>query len=322
MNLTTLIQTAKGQYGLAREATEDGLFTDAVMKDAVNGAHKEFAAVGRCYYGTLSSALVVGQVPYALDATVIEPDVYSFRSRAGAGGEWTVLTFKQKRTLIKDHGAAEGWVNGSPANFFLNPGSTAGNAKLVNAYPPPSTTYIHTTTLAEDLDDSETAVTVTDGTKFAAGQVIQIDSERMYVSSISTNDLTVTRGYQGTTAAIHNTGVTVARPDNLKYEAWVYPADLAEPTDEPVLASHEHWRLIPWICHRMALIELSRGRPGAGELVQGWYALALDVAEELREIYRRGMEEPPRTANVGSSAVEDATLRRMSLLRQRRGGGG
>ncbi|MGV3720082.1 MAG: hypothetical protein ACO1SX_04150 [Actinomycetota bacterium] len=256
MNLTTLIQTAKGQYGLAREATEDGLFTDAVMKDAVNGAHKEFAAVARCYYGTITRDLTVDTVLHALDDAVIEPDIYTFRTRTGAAGAWTTLTFKQKRTLTKDHGAPESWVAGSPTHFFLNPGSSTGNAKQLGIYPAPNTTYI-------------------------------------------------------------NTGAS-----NLKYDAWVYPPDLTLTTDSPVLSEHEHWRLIPWLCHRMALIELSRGRPGAGELVQGWYALALDVAEELREIYRRGMEEPPRTANVGSSAVEDATLRRMSLLRQRRGGGG
>jgi len=322
VNLTTLIQTAKGQYGLAREATEDGLFTDAVMKDAVNGAHKEFAAVARCYYATLATELVAAQVAYALDPTVVEPDIYTIRSRAGNAGDWTMLTFKQKRTLNKDHGAPESWVAGAPSHFFLSPGSTAGSAKLVSVYPPPAATYIVTSTLAEALDNSETDVDVADGTQFATSQVIQIESEQMLIGSISTNTLTVTRGYAGTTAATHATGLPVLRPDNLKYDAWVYPSDLAQTSDEPVLSAHEHWRLIPWICHRMALIELSRGRPGGAEaLVQGWYALAIDVAEELREIYRRGMEEPPRTANVGATAVEDATLRRMSLLRQRRGGG-
>jgi hypothetical protein len=271
MDLTTLIQTAKGQYGLAREATEDGLFTDAVMMDAVNGAHKEFAAVARCYYGSLAGTLAVGQTTYALDATVIEPDIYTFRSRAGAAGAWTVLTFRQKRTLVKDHGAPEGWASGSPTHFFLNPGNTAGNAKLVNVYPLPSAAYVDTSTLNEALNASDPTVTVTDGAKFAAGQVIQIDAEQLLVTAVSGNDLTVTRGYNGTTGAAHESGTPISRPGNLRYEAWVYPNDLTQSTDTPVLAEHEHWRLIPWVCHRMALIEMSRGRPGAAELVQGWY---------------------------------------------------
>ena len=63
-------------------------------------------------------------------------------------------------------------------------------------------------TLAEDLDDSETGVDVSDGTQFARGNVFTIDSERMYVVSIATNTLTVTRGL-ATTAATHTSGAAI-----------------------------------------------------------------------------------------------------------------
>ena len=50
---------------------------------------------------------------------------------------------------------------------------------------------------------TDTTLTVTDGSKFKVGQTIVIESEQLYVTAISTNDLTVTRGVNGTTAATH-----------------------------------------------------------------------------------------------------------------------
>jgi hypothetical protein len=63
--------------------------------------------------------------------------------------------------------------------------------------------------LAEALDDNETAVDVTNGTYFQVGDIIRVESEHMLVGSIATNTLTVTRGFRGTTAAAHNTALTI-----------------------------------------------------------------------------------------------------------------
>lgn len=59
------------------------------------------------------------------------------------------------------------------------------------------------TRLAEDVDGSETGIDVDDGTMFRAGDVILVPKtgERMLVSSISSNTLTVSRGYGGSTAS-------------------------------------------------------------------------------------------------------------------------
>lgn len=56
---------------------------------------------------------------------------------------------------------------------------------------------------AEALDETETAFDIDDGTEVAVGQTIQVDTEDMYISAISTNTLTVTRGVNNTTAATH-----------------------------------------------------------------------------------------------------------------------
>ena len=60
--------------------------------------------------------------------------------------------------------------------------------------------------LNEALDTSETGIDVDDGTPFRAGDVILVarTGELMKVSSISSNTLTVTRGYAGTTGTAAN----------------------------------------------------------------------------------------------------------------------
>ena len=66
-----------------------------------------------------------------------------------------------------------------------------------------------------DLDGSlaaeaaEVSVTVTDGTKVKAGEVILLDAERVYVESVSGNVLSVQRAYDGSTLAAHNTATDV-----------------------------------------------------------------------------------------------------------------
>lgn len=66
-----------------------------------------------------------------------------------------------------------------------------------------------TTTLAEDLDASETGVDVASAADIATSDVIDVSGELMLVSGISSNTLTVTRGHGGTTAAVHSSGEIV-----------------------------------------------------------------------------------------------------------------
>jgi hypothetical protein len=70
-----------------------------------------------------------------------------------------------------------------------------------------ATPYVlSTTTIAEDLDASETGIDVASGTPHAVGQTILIGSEQMYITAVSTNTLTVERAVNGTTAATHASG--------------------------------------------------------------------------------------------------------------------
>lgn len=89
--------------------------------------------------------------------------------------------------------------------------SNANKFQLVN-WPSTKVEWItdsempRSTIIAEALDDSEEDITLDTGNGgyFKAGDIILIDDEMMYVTSVSTDTLNVTRGYGDTTAAAHD----------------------------------------------------------------------------------------------------------------------
>ena len=100
---------------------------------------------------------------------------------------------------------ALGLDNESKFNFVNTPGEI---------YEWLEDTYADLTDTANDTGidsvSTDTTLTVTTGTQFQVGDVILLDSEYMLVTGVSTNDLTVTRGYAGTQAThVSNTTVTI-----------------------------------------------------------------------------------------------------------------
>ena len=75
------------------------------------------------------------------------------------------------------------------------------------------------------------AVSVTSGAGTYAGDTIIIDTEQLYVSAVSGNNLTVIRGVNGTTAATHSNGVT--------YYKWKYADDV---TQAALDIARTYWR--------------------------------------------------------------------------------
>ena len=68
-----------------------------------------------------------------------------------------------------------------------------------------------TSLLAEALDTSETAIDVDDGSEFKLLNVIEVGTEQMKITAISSNTLTVTRGFNSTTAATHSDNAQVKK---------------------------------------------------------------------------------------------------------------
>ena len=67
---------------------------------------------------------------------------------------------------------------------------------------------------------SSTSVSVSSGSTTYVGDTIVVDTEQMYVSAVSGNNLTVIRGVNGTTAATHSGSAT--------YYRWIYPEDVSQ----------------------------------------------------------------------------------------------
>ena len=69
------------------------------------------------------------------------------------------------------------------------------------------------TTLAEALDNSETGVDVGDTSNLNVNDIILVDDEQMLITAISAPTLTVTRGYNSTSAVTHVSGENVFTVD-------------------------------------------------------------------------------------------------------------
>ena len=110
-------------------------------------------------------------------------------SDSGNGGGSTVGTY-QINTGLDNTVGGTGWGAGQWS------GTTSGGLS---------------TTINEGgtFSDSDTTLTVTSGTGIANNDFILIDQEILKVTNVSTNDLTVTRAQNGTTAATHADGATV-----------------------------------------------------------------------------------------------------------------
>lgn len=76
------------------------------------------------------------------------------------------------------------------------------------------------TQLAEALDNSETEIDVDDGTLFddSVDTVIRVDQEYMLVTGVTTNTLTVTRGFGSTSATTHDDNSIVHIVSRLEHE--------------------------------------------------------------------------------------------------------
>jgi hypothetical protein len=65
-----------------------------------------------------------------------------------------------------------------------------------------------TASVTAAIDNASTSVNVADGSMFDLGDVIELEGEQMLVTAVVANTLTVVRGYGGTAAAAHASGLS------------------------------------------------------------------------------------------------------------------
>jgi len=214
---------AKRQYGLATDA-EDLLLVDELFRDRVNDLLAELAQVG----GGFREEFTLNLPPtalVALSSRVIRIQDDTLRLDCDGDGVFEVEPKRaQEAELRLLCGVLESVPASVPQYYYTQRGGAIGEMVQLALHPRSATARAGgikfsaltapapitvPSALNEALDDSEVEVTVTDGTRFEAGQTLQVDAERMLVTGISGNTLTVTRGSSGSTAAIHATGTRI-----------------------------------------------------------------------------------------------------------------
>lgn len=132
----------------------------------------------------------------------------------GVGSEDTLNTYPKIRIEIDSNGDYSSFASGCQKGIQI--AGLWGYGDGISATP-----YIVDTTLSAAITTtSATTCTATSVTNLSAGQTILIDSEQMYIYSISSTTLTVERGINGTTAATH-----VISSNIYIYQ---YPADIRQ----------------------------------------------------------------------------------------------
>lgn len=97
-----------------------------------------------------------------------------------------------------------------------------------------------TKNIAADLDDLNTADTVTlpSSHGILAGEVIQVDSERMLVRSVATTSAVVDRAYDGTQLAAHTNGADIYAPRTLTITRGAYGTTAASHTQADAITKN------------------------------------------------------------------------------------
>ena len=122
----------------------------------------------------------------------------------------TLLTYSDEDNLVTLVRSADvtGSAETSPwwySNWQLGAGNSLDSGEVVEIIVGLFTAVDSTTTINEGatFTAADTTLTVLDGTQFTVGDTIYIDSEQASVTVIAVNDLTVTRGANGSTATTH-----------------------------------------------------------------------------------------------------------------------
>ena len=153
--------------------------------------------------------------------------------------------------------------------------------------------------MGSDLAATNATVTVTLDSShgIVAGEVIRIDSEQMYVVSVSTNDLTVIRAWDGSVLASHSNNTAIHVNRTLTIERGVNGTTAASHSDEASISKYTPDTDISRWCMAEAIATYHQEHAGWGVIVgTGTGATTLDGRElsQMRQsmvgYYRKARE--------------------------------
>ena len=127
---------------------------------------------------------------------------------------------------------------------------------------------------------NDQVVDVSDGTLFFVGEEVLIDSERMRITSIAGNNLTVVRGYSGSTLATHSIGADVYVYRRLTVERGALGTTAATHADAASVTVWDVPDLVSSLCRAEAITRLE----------QEWSAYGVRVYSDEAERDSSGTE--------------------------------
>lgn len=151
------------------------------------------------------------------------------------------------------------------------------------------------TSAALTASKPETTVAVNDGTLVKQGETITIDSERMLIESISVNNLTVERAYDGTVLAAHSNPSDVYAPRTLTLVRAVNGTTAAAHLIAAAIVKYAPPADVAEYCRAQAIALHQQGRSGWTGVIGGSEGGAIEtkmfglwaMRKELVEKYRR-----------------------------------
>lgn len=212
LNLYATVAALKARVG--QETTTDDAILDDVMEavsrqiDLECGRHFYAVRGTRYFTATCADRLLLPLGTDLLAVTSLKTDSSSDRTYATT---WATTDYDLEPIDAPEQSPPSPYwqIFTAPNGDYGFPVDLRRGVQIVGTWGHYDVLRTSTATLAEALDTSELGVDVSDGTKFDVGQVIEIDSERMEISAIATNTLTVERAVNGTTAATHSLAAAI-----------------------------------------------------------------------------------------------------------------
>ena len=174
-----------------------------------------------------------------------------------------------------------------------------GNTLLIGSeqlFVSEKTTYDTTADLNDTLtaDVSDVLVTTTDGTKFSVGEIVLFDAERMRITDISGNNLTVERAYDGTVLAAHSTGISAYTYRTLTVERGVNGTTAATHANSTAVSIYQPGEDVEEVCIDWVLSTLAgqsshwTGQIGGADAAQETTMVAIrGRLDQLKRQHRR-----------------------------------
>jgi hypothetical protein len=198
------------------------------------------------------------------------------------------------------HATLGGNVNSSVTTFVLNPSSgiygvgvgsivLIGTERVVVTERRMSDTTQNLQSTMAELQSDQT-VDVTDGTAFAIGETILIDSERMRISDIAGNNLIVERAWDGTTLGAHSASADVYAERTFTVQRGALGSTAASHTSGDLAYAHGYPALINELCVAEAVVMLEQNSAAYARVVGSGASAREAVGKGLDDVRARAYE--------------------------------